>query len=199
MNKQNGFSMIEVIVTMAIAAILLSIAVPSYQTAVQNNRRTTSTNELATAFQLARNTAISQRVTVTVCKSNTITAATPTCSTGGDSGDWSQGWIIFTDADESLSINGTDTLLRVHEALPGTTSFTGGGNAVNRVSFSPQGLTRNNDTITHCDSRGAADASALIISVGGQVRHARDTNNDGIVDDGIIDNDPDGDNVTCPT
>jgi len=194
MKRPNGFTLIELIVTMAIAAIVLSIAIPSYQTTVQNNRKTTSINELAHALQLARSTAISRRVFVTVCKSNTITDAAPTCRTGGISGDWSQGWIIFTDADESLSINGTDTLLRVHDALPGGGTFIGNTNVVNRISFSPQGLARgSNGTITHCDSRGAADASALVISVGGQVRHAVDDGSDGIVEDGS------GGNVTCPT
>lgn len=195
MKRLKGFSLIELIVTLAIAAIVLSIAIPSYQSTVRNNQRTTAINELANALQLARSTAISRRVTVTVCKSNTITAATPTCRTGGSSGDWSQGWIIFTDADESLSINGTDTLLRVHDALPGNITFIGNTNVVNRVSFSPQGLARgSNGTITHCDSRGATDAGALVISVGGQVRHATDSPGDS---DPIVD--VEGVNVTCPT
>jgi type IV fimbrial biogenesis protein FimT len=194
MNKQNGFSLIELMVTLAVASIVLSIAIPSYQTAVQNNRRTTAVSELATALQLARSTAISQRVFTVVCKS----PDGATCPTGAGSGDWTQGWMIFTDADNngSLDAGGTDTLIRVHDALTGNATFIGNNNVINQVSFSPQGLTRNNGTITHCDARGATDASALIISVGGQVRHARDTNDDGIVDTGTAGTV--GVNVTCP-
>ena len=173
MNKQNGFSLIEVMVTLAIAAIVVSIAVPSYQTSVQNNRKTTSLNELATAFQLARNTAISRRVIVTVCRSGDGA----TCLSGGGSGDWTQGWMIFTNPNDNASFDGGETLLRVHGALPGGATFSGNRFVDDRVTFSPTGLARTNNgisngTITHCDSRGAADAGALIISVGGQVRHA---------------------------
>lgn len=190
--------MIELISTMAIAAIVISIAVPSYQTSVQNNSKTTSINALATALQLARSTAITRRVNVTMCKSNTITAATPTCRSGGGSGDWSQGWIIFTDSDNSASINGGDTLLRVQGALPKGASFIGNNNVTNQVSFSPSGLAPgSNGRITHCDARGAADASALIISIGGQVRRAVDTDADGIVDTGTAETV--GVNVICPT
>lgn len=189
MNKQKGFSLIELMATLAIAAIVLSIAIPSYQTAVQNNRRTTAVNELATALQLARSTAISQRVFTVVCKSPDGV----TCPTGAGSGDWTQGWMIFTDTNNNGSLNagGTDTLIRVHGALSGNATFIGNNNVINQVSFSPQGLTRNNGTITHCDARGATDASALVISVGGQVRHATDTDGDGTVD-------LNGANVICP-
>lgn len=188
MNEQNGFSLIELMVTLAIAAIVLSIAVPSYQTAVQNNRRTTATNELATALQLARSTAVSQRVVTIVCKS----PDGATCPTGAGSGDWTQGWMVFTDPNDNGSMDGGETLIRVHGALSGNATFIGNNNVVNRVSFSPQGLARgSNGTITHCDARGAADASALVISVGGQVRHATDTDGDGTVD-------LNGANVTCP-
>lgn len=192
MNRRNGFTLIELIVTMAIAAVVLSIAVPSYQTSIQNNRKTTSINSLATSLQLARSTAISRRVTVTVCKSNDITNAVPTCRNGGGSGDWSQGWMIFTNANNNTSIDGADTLLRVQDALQGEATFIGNNNVVNQISFSAQGLARgSNGTISHCDTRGANDASALVISVGGQVRQAVDTDTDGIVD-------VQGVNIACP-
>ena len=192
MNKRNGFTLIELIVTMAIAAIVVSIAVPSYQASVQNNRRTTSLNELTTAFQLASNTAITRRINVTVCKSSDTNVAAPSCNSGGGSGDWTQGWIIFTDPDNDFTFDAGETLLRVHAALSGNATLSGNNNVINKVSFSPTGLARgSNGTITHCDARGAADASALVISVGGQVRHAVDTDADNIVD-------VQGVNISCP-
>lgn len=181
---------------MAIAAIVLSIAVPSFQTSVQNNRKTTAVNDLATALQMARNTAITRRITTTVCKSNDGAA----CNIiGGDSGDWTQGWIIFTDAaGASGQLDGSDQLLRVHAALTGNATFIGNLPVINRVTFSPQGLSGNNGTITLCDSRGDINASAIVISRGGQVRHATDSDSDNIVD--VIDTRVPGGvrNVTCP-
>ena len=192
MKKRNGFTLIELIVTMAIAAIVLSIAVPSYQASVQNNRKTTSINALATALQLARSTAITRRVTVTICKSNDTANASPTCRNGGGSGDWSQGWMVFTNPDNDTVLDPGETLLRVQGALDGNASFIGNNNVVNQISFQSSGLARgSNGTITHCDARGAADASALVISVGGQVRHAVDTDADNIVD-------VQGANISCP-
>jgi type IV fimbrial biogenesis protein FimT len=189
MKRLNGFTLIELIVTMVIAAIVLSIAVPSYQASVQNNRRTTAINELATALQLARSTAISRRVSVTVCRSTDGA----NCLNGAGSGDWTRGWMVFTDPNNNNSLDAGETVLRVHGALPGGATLIGNNNVVNQISFQATGLARgSNGTITHCDARGSGDASALVISVGGQVRQAVDTDSDGIVD-------VQGANVLCPT
>lgn len=185
-----GFTLVELIMAMAIAAIVLSLAVPSFQTYVNKNRKTTSVNDLVTALSLARSTAITRRERVTVCKSSDGA----TCNTGTGSGDWSQGWMMFTNPNNGNTIlNSGGALLRVHGALPGNISFSGNNNVVNRVSFSPQGLARgSNGTITYCDTHGANGAVALVISIGGQVRRALDENDDNIVD--VL-----GVNVSCPT
>jgi len=194
MSRRNGFSLIEVIVTMAIAAVVLSIGAPGFQSYTQNNRRTIAINEMAIALQLARNSAVSRRVPVTLCKSpNGIH-----CVTGGDSGDWSQGWMMFTNPNHIDGVAGltagTEVLLRVHSALHSNTTLTGSGPVVNQVTFVPRGKINNGfgGTITHCDSRGNTAAVALVISVGGQVRQAEDTNDDGIVENGS------GNPVPCP-
>jgi type IV fimbrial biogenesis protein FimT len=186
---QKGFSLVEAMVTLAVAAIVLSIGVPSFQNYIQNSRQVTGVNDLATALQLARSTAITRRVQVTVCKSSDGA----TCSTGSGSGDWSQGWMIFTNPNDDSTLDPGEELLRVHGALPRNTTFIGNTNVVNRISFSAQGLSRgSNGTLTNCDARGASHANALVISVAGQVRRAIDNNSDGIVD-------VEGVNVTCPT
>lgn len=204
MSKQNGFSLVEVIATMAIAAIVLSIGIPGFQSYTRNNRQIIAVNELATALQLARNSAVSRQTAVTLCKS----PDGANCVTGAGSGDWSQGWMMFTNpngvnADGIAILDPGENLLRVHSALQGNITLTGNNNVVNRVTFSAQGLARgSNGTITHCDPRSDTNASALIISIGGQVRQARDTNDDGIVDNGIINADGTidvpGVNVICP-
>jgi len=186
MNRQNGFSLIEAMVTMGIAAIVLSMGVPAFQSYSQNSRQTIAINELATALQLARNSAVARRQPVTLCKSpNGIN-----CVTGGASGDWSQGWMMFTnpnDIDGTAGLTpGTEALLRVHGALQGNATLVGTGPVVHQITFMPQGRINNGfgGTITHCDSRGNTAATALVISIGGQVRQAKDTNGDGIVENG---------------
>jgi len=173
--------------TMAIAIIVLTIGVPSFQASISNNRKTTAVNDLTTALSMARSTAITRRQQITVCKSNDGAI----CNTGAGSGDWTQGWMMFTNPNGDTVLDAGEELLRVHGKLPGNGSFIGNNNVVNRVSFSPQGLARgSNGTITYCDSRGATKASALVIAVSGQVRHAIDENNDNIVD-------VEGVNVSC--
>ncbi len=166
MGKENGFSLIELIVTLAIAAIVLTIAVPSFQSSIQNNRKTTAINALATALQLARNTAISRRVRVTVCKS----LDGLDCVTDGNASDWTQGWIVFIDPNNRDNVDDDEDILRVQGPLPGNVRFSGNRLVNNRVAFDPRGMADASlGTLTYCDSPDDAQPRALIISFGGQV------------------------------
>jgi type IV fimbrial biogenesis protein FimT len=66
MSIRNGFTLIELLVVIAIASILTMIAIPSFQTMLQNSRLTSATNSLLSALQYARSEAITQRVAITV-------------------------------------------------------------------------------------------------------------------------------------
>ena len=168
MNKQNGFSLIEALVTMTIAAIVLSVGIPSFQSFIQNNRQTIAINELATALQLARSTAVTRSQQATVCKSSNGTD----CTTDGT---WTQGWIVFADPNNNNSHDAGEEILRVHGAIQGDGTLTGNLNVANLVAFKPQGVLASlNGTITYCDSRGHDHASALVISRGGHIRFEND-------------------------
>jgi type IV fimbrial biogenesis protein FimT len=188
--NSQGFTLIEVLMVIAIAIIVVSIGIPSYQTSIKNNRKTTAINDLRTALSLARSSAITRRERVTVCRSNDGAI----CNAGAGSGNWSQGWMIFTNPNNGNTVlNSGGVLLRVHGALKGDISYIGNNNVINQISFSPQGLARgSNGTITYCDTRGVTQAGALVIAVSGQVRYALDSNGDNIVD-------VEGVNVSCPS
>jgi len=171
MKTQNGFSLIEIIVTLSIAAVLLSLGVPAFQSYTQNSRQTTVINELASALQLARNGAITRRARVTLCKS----ANGQDCVSDGAASDWTQGWMIFADSNSNNTRDSGEDILRVHGAVQGNVTLSGGTAAANRVSFDPRGLLASgNGTITYCDSRGNSSASALVFSRAGQVRFEND-------------------------
>jgi len=155
--------------TVAIAAIVLSVGVPGMTTMIQNSRKTTAINDMRTALALARSNAISRRVRVTACKSANITSDNADCTTLGD---WSQGWIVFVDPNNAGTRDDGEDLLRVYEALPGDAGFSGNATVVNRVSFTPKGLFDNGigGTLTYNDPRGSEFDGRLIISAGGQVR-----------------------------
>jgi type IV fimbrial biogenesis protein FimT len=86
--RARGFTLLELLVTLAVATILVTVAVPSFRSFVQNSRATTHTNELVTALNLGRSEAIRRGRPVTVCSSSDGA----TCSGATD---WSDGWVVL--------------------------------------------------------------------------------------------------------
>ncbi|MCS7100201.1 MAG: GspH/FimT family pseudopilin, partial [Burkholderiaceae bacterium] len=91
-----GFTLIEALVVIAIAAILLAVGVPGFSAFIERNRVAAEVNELITDLALARSEALTRRGRVIVCRSAQPTAADATCAAA--SGDWTSGWIVFADA-----------------------------------------------------------------------------------------------------
>ena len=113
--RNRGFTLIEMMVTVAIMAIVATIAAPSFVDMIRNNRVTTAANDVLSAMQLARSEAIRQRRPITVC------AGSEACT---DSTDWSGGWIVTS----------ADSVIRVWAARPNMT-ITGPVD----ITFSPDG------------------------------------------------------------
>jgi type IV fimbrial biogenesis protein FimT len=91
--RQAGFNLIELMVTVSLAAILMAIGVPMFRNSVANNRLTSQTNDMVGALTLARSQAITLNQRVTFCR--TASEAATACS--GSAGDW-QFWLVRTGA-----------------------------------------------------------------------------------------------------
>ncbi len=127
--SQVGFTLLELMVTLSIAAILLTVGVPSFNSLIKDSRLTTANNDLVSAFNIARSEAVKRGNRITVCKSDDQVS----CAT---SNDWDQGWIVFTDENNSGSYDAaTETLILVHEPLENSITAVGGGTITNYVSY----------------------------------------------------------------
>ena len=114
-HTDNGFTLVELITTLAIGALLMTVAVPSFSTMFANNRITQQVNEYVFAINYGRSEAAKLNQMVVLCGSEDPTAASPVC--GGAPSANPPGWLLFATADSNdITFNAADsnfTLLRV--------------------------------------------------------------------------------------
>ena len=166
-SREAGFTLIELMVTVAVLAIILAIAVPGFQAFIASGRVTTTTNDMVGALTLARSEAIRRGTRVTLCKSSDGASCT-------DAGGWEQGWIAFVDPTRGAdaAVDAGETIVARFESAPGTMAIAGDGGVVNFVSFAADGTSRT--------MAGAAQAGRIrVCTVAGALgndRRARDIN-----------------------
>lgn len=108
---RSGFTLIELLVTISVVAILLALALPSFEATFRSNRVTTATNELLASLALARTEALKSARGGGVCAS----ADGEDCN---DPQDWNAGWIVWQDDDASGAYSDGDPVIRHVQAHP---------------------------------------------------------------------------------
>ena len=103
-----GFTLVELMVAIAVAAIVLTFGVPGFQSFVNGNRLAASANELVASLQTARMEAIRRNRRVVVCASANANAGNAARCAAANA----DGWITFVDADRSGAFGPGDALLR---------------------------------------------------------------------------------------
>ncbi len=159
--------MIELMVTIAVAAILASIGAPALQKTIQNNRLSAMHNELMAALSFTRNVAVSSGSTATLCKRKNTGSA---CADVAHS--WRNGWLIFKDKDNDGMVDADETILQEKTELEDQVSMIYSRN-LSRVSYNSQGYAYGYaGAFTFCDKRGDSAKKGMVISANGRVRVA---------------------------
>jgi type IV fimbrial biogenesis protein FimT len=198
MNKSvmAGFTIIELMITLVIVAIVASLGVPAFRETILNNRMATQVNELVGSLNIARSEAVKRGSRTRVCK-----GTAPTCDTSTTG--WEQGWFVWVDGNDDGSFTpgdtnsngrwdqGEDELIQVFGPLSGNNTLRGDGNTGNAVTFNTQGF-GTSGTIRLCDSRGTEEARGVVLFNTGRIRRSMDSNGDGVEENGS------GVALTCP-
>jgi type IV fimbrial biogenesis protein FimT len=178
-----GFTLVELLVTIAIAAIVVTLAVPGMATMARNAQLSGNANQLVTALNLARSEAVKRGQRVVVRKTGT---------------NWEDGWQVFVDitspnsntfsddADATLCEAAEDCVLRVYGALPAGYTLRGHANFADFIRYDPSGRSSSDGSFALCnnpvgDNAPQANTARLIlVNAVGRVRVGGDSDNNGV-------------------
>lgn len=165
MRPKQGFTIIEMMVAIAVLAVILTTAVPALGSFLEQQRLTAGANHLVSHLQFARGQAISRNTLVAACPSTDGA----TC-TGGNR--WDDGWIVYLDPDKAGQPDGPEDVLRVVQDVEGLSADSDGRY---RVRFKPSGMAYGTNLTIHlCSPDNPEAARAVIVSNPGRVRATRE-------------------------
>lgn len=160
-----GFTLVEMVGTLAIAAILVTAVIPMGTRTVAGNRLVSSVNAFIGALNLARSEAIQRTRRTVICPSSDGR----TCLAAGH---WHRGWITFVDHDRDRQHDAGEPLLRQHGPLTGIHIVSSRWRR--SVTFRSDGATYgSNATFTACSHTAAAPPLTVILSNPGRARIVR--------------------------
>jgi len=168
-NLKKGFTLIELMITIVIVVVLLSLAGPAFIETIRNNRIQVSADNLFTSLIVARSEALKRNQPVVICKSTNGTA----CVT---SGEWEQGWLTFADEDADNTLDGGEPIIKVNGALSNGLTLRTGSNFTNRVVYRQDGTSSQVDTFVLCDTEANLEAAReVVVSSVGRPRLVKTT------------------------
>ena len=162
MKQHSGFTLLELMITISVAAVLIAVGVPGMQDFVSSNRRAAEVNALVAALQFARSEAVARNRLVIMCPSTD--GASCAAST-----EWEDGWIVHVDLNDDAVITDNE-ILRAEagaEVMTVRSDF-------QSLSYRPNGRIWTNPgagssgDFTFCDSRGASEARVVQLDISGR-------------------------------
>jgi type IV fimbrial biogenesis protein FimT len=164
-SRNRGITLTELLMCIAILAVLLPLAMPSYANLIGRTHGQVARGDLDTALNLARIAAVSRGGHVIACPSSDQQQCSHTIQ-------WQQGWIVFADLDHDGARTGDEPVLSAGQAQPAGVAILSSTGRLH-VDYQPDGSAGGtNLTLTVCDrAAGAANATTLVVNQAGRIRH----------------------------
>ena len=175
MRSQAGFTLLELLITLSILAILVGVGMPSVVSLSQNNTLVSQTNNVVGTIRFARREAVKRNTDVVICQSSDGM----TCTNGAD---WTKGWIVFSDLNDNgvfdapananaIDFRLDDQLIRIQDGMEVDYKISSGVyGAAQPLSFNSSGYLDNSGDIALCDERGEDFCRIIFVELSGRTR-----------------------------
>lgn len=181
MQKQRGFTLIELLVVLTIAAILATLAAPSFRRLIQSNSMSSGVNTFMSDLRYARSDSIRLGGGVVMCRSDAPEATTPACGSGlgPNNKGWVSGWIVFQDLNTNGDIDANEPILRVQAPIKSVDAILESGTSSStKFRFAATGRLTDSTSAAQLKFGGSDFSSdlqrVLCVSLGGRARIAGD-------------------------
>ena len=158
--RQHGFSLVELLVAMTILAILMAIAIPSYNSLILSTTASRYASSMAESALLARSEAIRRNAAVTVC----VSSDGATCGSGG----WEQGWLVSCKTNDLVTCDtaGASTLVIQYQSAAKSGWKITEASGLARLDFDPSGTGATAASMTVCRATPTVGEQQRLVRIG---------------------------------
>ena len=166
--REKGFTLLELLVVLAIGSILLSVGVPSFRDVIMDNRMSDQANAFVVSVNAARSSAVRFQREATICPTAGFDDAVPSCDAGAD---WTDGWIVWVDKNRDAATSANE-IVSVQEPLDDTLTIT--TLTAESITYDARGFSvAGGDELLLCDNRAGEEGRLIRINGVGRTKVTR--------------------------